>query len=374
MTAIVRVDPSRLASSSRVWGNGKASISPGWAVKSKAASIAPPSPPSLVAEDLPAARRRQQPVDRQALRVGARGRLGSVEVDLGPGELEAPLPQPVGPGMEQRDPHRRALGDVGLEAAALPEQLLAAVAQRAADHPRLGDEGRLQRAARTGFRTSTPNPSTKAIGVGPPGDARATGASPNSRDEHGAGPDDTRTGAFEGIVGVRHEIFRSPRTATRCWRCRGGCGEEFSVIGPVGHLRPGERAEVRGEWQTALALRTPGQGLRREADRSRRPRGPDRLPDLASPHRPGPRRAAARRLRRRRPRRDRRRPRGDLPGAAAGSASARPRPPRSPGTRAAPSATSTFASPRTASPTWRPRSTPASAPRRCGSCTRTPTR
>src|SRR5262249_57018520 len=50
---------------------------------------------------------------------------------------------PVRPRVEQWNPHRRALGDIGREAAALAEQLLAPVAQRASDHPGLGHQGEL---------------------------------------------------------------------------------------------------------------------------------------------------------------------------------------------------------------------------------------
>ena len=50
----------------------------------------------------------------------------------------------VGLARPQRDPHRLALGDVRLEPAALPEQLLPTMRERAPDHPRLGDERRLE--------------------------------------------------------------------------------------------------------------------------------------------------------------------------------------------------------------------------------------
>jgi hypothetical protein len=48
--------------------------------------------------------------------------------------------------MEQGDARRPALGDVRAEAAPLAQQLLAAVAKRAPDHPRLRDEGDLDSA------------------------------------------------------------------------------------------------------------------------------------------------------------------------------------------------------------------------------------
>ena len=54
--------------------------------------------------------------------------------------------QPVRPRMQQRDPHRRAGALVLLQPLALRQQLLAAVAQRGADHPVGRLEGCLQRA------------------------------------------------------------------------------------------------------------------------------------------------------------------------------------------------------------------------------------
>ena len=71
------------------------------------------------------------------------GRASEVEVDVSARHREAPLGEPVGPRVKQRDPHRRALRDVGAHAAPLAQQLLPAVAQRAADHPGVGDERRL---------------------------------------------------------------------------------------------------------------------------------------------------------------------------------------------------------------------------------------
>src|SRR5690349_22800484 len=45
--------------------------------------------------------------------------------------------------MEEGDSHRRALGHVLGQTTALTEQLLSSVPERAADHARRGDEGRL---------------------------------------------------------------------------------------------------------------------------------------------------------------------------------------------------------------------------------------
>jgi exodeoxyribonuclease V alpha subunit len=58
------------------------------------------------------------------------------------------------------------------------------------------------------------------------------------------------TGAFSGTVQVRHEIFRSEDDGYAVlevvWE---ETGDDFTVIGPVGHLGAGDRAEITGEWQ-----------------------------------------------------------------------------------------------------------------------------
>ncbi len=58
------------------------------------------------------------------------------------------------------------------------------------------------------------------------------------------------TGAFSGVVQVRHEIFRAEDDGYAVLEVIGeDSGEEFTLIGPVGHLVAGDRAEVSGEWQ-----------------------------------------------------------------------------------------------------------------------------
>ena len=106
-------------------------------------------------------------------------------------------------------------------------------------------------------------------------------------------------------------------------------------------LRPGRagrppqrRRPGRSQRRVAdpLPLRPPAARPRGAAARPGRPRGADRLPDLAAPHRPGPGRAPGRRARRGGARRDRRRPGRRSSARCAGSAASRPRRRPSPGT------------------------------------------
>src|ERR1051325_1864303 len=87
----------------------------------------------------PAGVRGQQTVDWQPAWVA---RAIVVEHDLPAGDLKALGGQPVGPRVEQRNAHRLAPLDVGLESAALAEHLRAAVAERAANHSGTGREAR----------------------------------------------------------------------------------------------------------------------------------------------------------------------------------------------------------------------------------------
>jgi exodeoxyribonuclease V alpha subunit len=58
------------------------------------------------------------------------------------------------------------------------------------------------------------------------------------------------SGAFSGTVRVRHQIFRADDDGYAVLEVLGeDSGDEFTVIGPVGHLNTGDRAELRGEWQ-----------------------------------------------------------------------------------------------------------------------------
>ena len=75
-----------------------------------------------------------------------RARRGS---DLGtstvrPADAVLEAGEPVRPRVQQRDAHRLAALRIGADACVLGEQLIAPMAQRAADHPRAGNERRLQ--------------------------------------------------------------------------------------------------------------------------------------------------------------------------------------------------------------------------------------
>ena len=90
----------------------------------------------------------ERPVDRQAVLVPVEQRRAAVELDAHPARLVIPAAEPVRPRVEQRDSEHGAVVAVGGKAAADPEQLLAALAQRAADHPGSDREARGQIAFR----------------------------------------------------------------------------------------------------------------------------------------------------------------------------------------------------------------------------------
>jgi len=83
-------------------------------------------------------------VDRQAVLVQAHGRAIGIEAHNDAVDLVAEPAEAVRPRVQQGDAEGRAGLGVLRKAAALAEQLLSAVAQRAADHSHAGGEGRLQ--------------------------------------------------------------------------------------------------------------------------------------------------------------------------------------------------------------------------------------
>src|SRR3954451_18513992 len=95
-------------------------------------------------DDAPAPAPGQRPVDRQTVLVGAHDGRVAVERDRPSGDLVAPRAEPGGPRMQERDAERLAAREVVLDPAAEPEQLRAAMAQRAADHPGARREPRLE--------------------------------------------------------------------------------------------------------------------------------------------------------------------------------------------------------------------------------------
>jgi len=92
-------------------------------------------------QHLPAPLCRHRAVDGKPVGVGAE--LQALEIDLDTVDLVPPPAQPVGPRREQWQPGLMALL-VARHPAREVEQLLAAEAQRRAEHPDLGREGRLQ--------------------------------------------------------------------------------------------------------------------------------------------------------------------------------------------------------------------------------------
>ena len=86
--------------------------------------------------DLPVRARGQEAVDGQAIRIEPDRRDGWVEQYLVPRHLVAQARQPVCPRVQQRDAEGGTPLNVGGKPAALAEQLLTPVAQRAAHHAR----------------------------------------------------------------------------------------------------------------------------------------------------------------------------------------------------------------------------------------------
>jgi hypothetical protein len=93
-------------------------------------------------QDLP--RSRLDAVDGQASGVGEDQWRRGVKLDEPIAGLVAEALEPVGPGVQERDAHERPRADVRVDAAPGPQQLLAGVGQRGAEHARLGHPDRLQ--------------------------------------------------------------------------------------------------------------------------------------------------------------------------------------------------------------------------------------
>jgi hypothetical protein len=99
---------------------------------------------SDAALELPVARGGEQAVDGKAVGVEAHGGDLRIQQRFAPGRAVGARGEPVGPGVKQRDPEARAAAAVGGEPSALAEQLVAAMPQRIADHPRLRSEARAE--------------------------------------------------------------------------------------------------------------------------------------------------------------------------------------------------------------------------------------
>jgi hypothetical protein len=98
----------------------------------------------LVALHAPAARPRQQAVDREPVRILVQRQRLELQVDLAAEQREARPSEPIRPRVQQGDAHRRALGDVRADPAAPAEQLLPTVTEGAADHSGGGYERSLE--------------------------------------------------------------------------------------------------------------------------------------------------------------------------------------------------------------------------------------
>ena len=156
VVVIVSVAPRRLASNSTSCGNGNAAISSGWRAKSKLAARTPPSSVASCRSTCHPAAAARRPCIGSPL--GSRfSVVASSRSTVAAGDREPRPGDAIRPGVQKRDPHRRALLDVGAQAAALAQQLLPPMAERAPDHAGAGDEGRLDAAvgARQGQRRNS---------------------------------------------------------------------------------------------------------------------------------------------------------------------------------------------------------------------------
>ena len=75
-------------------------------------------------------------MNRQPVRIELELRGGGIEHDVVATAAVLQAGEAVGPRIQERDPHELALAGVGAHAGALPQQLLTAMHQRRAEHPR----------------------------------------------------------------------------------------------------------------------------------------------------------------------------------------------------------------------------------------------
>ena len=69
--------------------------------------------------------------------------------------------------------------------------------------------------------------------------------------EHAATLFDADEAAYSGTVEILGSIFRAEEDGYAVLEVQDAdSGEGFALVGPVAHLRPGDRAQVSGEWQT----------------------------------------------------------------------------------------------------------------------------
>jgi exodeoxyribonuclease V alpha subunit len=83
---------------------------------------------------------------------------------------------------------------------------------------------------------------------------------------------DADAAAYTGTVEVVGVIFRAEDDGYAVLEVRDAeSGEGFALVGPVAHLREGDRAEVSGDWQTHNRY---GRQLRARGGAAPRPRRP----------------------------------------------------------------------------------------------------
>ena len=146
----VRPSGRRWAATSSVCGYGNERSHSGWAPKSSRAR----SDVSSWATTSKCGAAVDEAVDRVAVAVVAHAGRVAVQLHLAVGVVG----EPVRPRVQQRDAHRLAALDVGLEPVAQPEQLLAVAGQRRAHHRRGRLEARDQRAGAQLTHACTPAP------------------------------------------------------------------------------------------------------------------------------------------------------------------------------------------------------------------------
>ncbi len=98
----------------------------------------------VAAQLAPVRRGGKHPVDSEPVWIEVNGRELGVELGSPPLERIGASGQAVGPRVQERDAEARATLAIGGKTAPLPEQLVAAMGERVADHPHRGREPRAQ--------------------------------------------------------------------------------------------------------------------------------------------------------------------------------------------------------------------------------------
>ncbi len=197
---------------------------------------------------LPRAARAEQSVDRQAVRVAVQQGRARIDLDGVAVDRVARAGDAVRPGMQQRDAHRVAAVDPGLERVGAPEQLVAAHPQRRDDHAGRGDDGRLELARRRAGRRMRPGgsgPSCPACDQ-PSGRDRRAKALRHRVDAHYPGRDPSAP------------VPTARRTVCRAARASEGAARRVRPDRPGVHAAwaPGRRRARRAEIVKSSAMQT----------------------------------------------------------------------------------------------------------------------